>query len=56
MEEGIRSYFYINKASMRGYVDQFIVIIDCYKLAPANFSYSVLKNVFLEIFNYYPER
>ncbi|CAK90649.1 unnamed protein product (macronuclear) [Paramecium tetraurelia] len=48
MEEGIRS--------MRGYVDQFIVIIDCYKLAPANFSFSVLKNAFIEIFNYYPER
>ncbi|CAD8142156.1 unnamed protein product [Paramecium octaurelia] len=48
MEEGIRS--------MRGYVDQFIVIIDCYKLSPANFSFSVLKNAFIEIFNYYPER
>ncbi|CAK55733.1 unnamed protein product (macronuclear) [Paramecium tetraurelia] len=48
MEEGIRS--------MRGYVDQFIVIIDCYKLTPANFSFSVLKNAFIEIFNYYPER
>ncbi|CAD8048760.1 unnamed protein product [Paramecium sonneborni] len=48
MEEGIRS--------MRGYVDQFIVIIDCYKLKPANFSFSVLKNAFIEIFNYYPER